>query len=215
MWEIAENLDQAKALAHEHHVLTESSEPAEIGSMGAPPIGQAPIAFTLIVRKGGVDFIETAIRYFGGFDDAARFSTSIEHDPAFTGRRAVRLVFPAAGCGLHAFDYKSKQFICELGTVAKGERAQVLIALGDRLTHGQVSRDNGLEAMEAGSLAGWIRCASAALGHLGSGRAAFIRPHAPIVKGRNIVAPYGTYGTCRPLQRRFNLSQGLPYQKSN
>jgi hypothetical protein len=37
--QIAEDLDQAKALAHEHHILTESSEPPEIGPMGATPIG--------------------------------------------------------------------------------------------------------------------------------------------------------------------------------
>jgi hypothetical protein len=45
MREIAEDLDQAKPLAHEHHILPESSEPAEIGAVGAAPIGQAPIAF--------------------------------------------------------------------------------------------------------------------------------------------------------------------------
>jgi hypothetical protein len=116
MRQIAEELDQAKALAHEHHILTESSKPAEIGPMGATPIGQAPIAFALIVRKGGVDFIEAPIHYLGGFDDTARFSTSVEHDPALTGRRGVRLVFRATSRGLDPSDYKFKQFICEFGT---------------------------------------------------------------------------------------------------
>ena len=165
MREIAEDLDQAKALAHEHHILTESSEPAEIGPMGAAPIGQAPIAFALIVRKGGVDFIEAPISYLGGFDNTARFSTSVEHDPALTGHRGVRLVFRATGCGLHAFDYKFKQFICELGTVAEGERAKVLIPLRDLLAHG-LPKSSGKEGFrrETGSLSGPVRCASAALG---------------------------------------------------
>ena len=79
MLQIAEDLDQAKALAHKHHILTESSELAEIGSMSITPIGQTPIAFALIVRKGGVDFIEASICYLGGFDDTARFATSVEH----------------------------------------------------------------------------------------------------------------------------------------
>ena len=100
MPEIAEDLDQAKALAHEHHVLTEPSESAEIGPMGVTPICQAPVAFALIVRKGGVDFIEAPIGYLSGFNGTARFSTSVEHDPALTGRRGIRLVFRAAGRGL-------------------------------------------------------------------------------------------------------------------
>jgi hypothetical protein len=121
MRQIAEDLNQAKALAHKHHILTESSEPAEIGPMGATPIGQTPIAFALIVRKGGVDFIEASICYLGGFDDTARFATSVEHYPALSGRRDVRLVFRATSRGLDPPDYKFKQFICELWTVAKGK----------------------------------------------------------------------------------------------
>ena len=134
--EIAEDLDQAEALAHEHHVLTEPSESAEIGPMGATPTGQAPIAFALIVRKGSVNFIEMPIGYLGGLDNAARFSTPVQHDPAFAGRRGVRLVFRATGCGLHALDYECEQFVCELGTVAERECSEVLIPLGDRLAHG-------------------------------------------------------------------------------
>jgi hypothetical protein len=112
MREIAEDLDQAKALAHEHHILTEFTEPAEIGPMSATPMGQALIALTLIVRKDGVDFVEAPIGYLDGLDDTARYSSSVEHDPAFTGRGGVRLILRATGCGLHAFDYKFKQFIC-------------------------------------------------------------------------------------------------------
>jgi hypothetical protein len=98
MIEIAEGLDQAEALAHEHHVLTETSDSAEIGPMGTTPIGQAPIAFASIISKGCVDFIEAPIAYFGEFDDTARLSTSVEHDPALTGRRGVLLVFRATSC---------------------------------------------------------------------------------------------------------------------
>ena len=108
MLEFAEDLDHAKALAHEHHVFTESSEPTEIGPMRTTPTGQAPITFALIKRKGCVDFIETLIGYFGGFDDTVRFSTSIEYDPALTRRRGVRLVVSATSCGLNTFDHKFK-----------------------------------------------------------------------------------------------------------
>lgn len=133
--------------------------------MSATPVGQAPIAFALIVRKGGVDFIEAPIRYLGGLDDTARFSTSVEHDPAFAGPRSVRLVFRATGCGLHALDYKSKQFICELGTVAEGERAEVLIPFGDRLAHGLAKssendgfrRDGGGQPSSPGPVHKWHR----------------------------------------------------------
>jgi hypothetical protein len=128
---IAEDFDQVKALAHEHHIFTESSEPAEIGPMGTTPIGQAPIAFTLIVRKADVDFIEAPIRYLGRFDDTARFSTSVEHDPALTGRRSVRLLLCATSRGLDAFDYEFKQFVCEFRTVAERERPEVSIPFGD------------------------------------------------------------------------------------
>jgi hypothetical protein len=103
--------------------------------MGTTPIGQAAIAFALIIRKGRVDFIEAPILYFGRFDDTARFSTPVEHDPALTGRRGVRLVFRATSCRLDALDYKFKQLICEFGTVAEGERSEVLIPFGDRLAH--------------------------------------------------------------------------------
>jgi hypothetical protein len=148
MLEIAEDLDQAKALAHEHHVLTESSQSVKIGPMGATPIGQAPVAFALIIGKGCVDFIKAPIGYFGGFDDTARFSTSVEHDPALTGRRSVRLVFRATSCGLDAFDYKFKQLIREFGTVAEGKRSEVLIPFGDRLAHGLPQRTTALSAIE-------------------------------------------------------------------
>jgi hypothetical protein len=156
MREIAEDLDQAKAFAHEHHILTVSSEPAEIGPMGATPIGQAPIAFALIVRKDRVDFIETPIRYLGGFDDTARFSTSVEHDPTLAGRRGVRLVFRATRSGLDAFDYKFKQLVGEFGTVAEGERPEVLIRFGDQLAHGlpNLQRTTTFAAMAASSLTG-------------------------------------------------------------
>src|SRR5262245_43925777 len=58
MLEIAEDLDQAEALAHQHHVLTESSTSEEVGPMRTTPVGQAPITFALIICKGCVDFIE-------------------------------------------------------------------------------------------------------------------------------------------------------------
>ena len=124
--------------------------------MGTTPIGQAPITFALIIREGCVDFIEAPIGYFGGFDDTARFSTSVEHDPALTGRRGVRLVFRATSCGFDAFDDKFKQLICEFGTVAKRKPSEMLIRFGDRLVHGR-SASAALEAMIAISAIGTDR----------------------------------------------------------
>jgi len=98
--------------------------------MGTTPIRQASIAFTLIIREGGVNLVESPIRYLGGFDDTARFSTSVEYDPSLTGRRGVRLVFCAASCGLHAFDYKFKQLICKFRAVTERELPEMLILVG-------------------------------------------------------------------------------------
>ena len=104
--------------------------------MGTTPKGQAPIPFALVIRKGGVNLVESPIRYLSGFDNTARFSTSVEYDPSLTGRRGVRLVFRAASCGLNAFDYKFEQLICEFWAVAERELPEVLILLGDWFAHG-------------------------------------------------------------------------------
>jgi hypothetical protein len=158
MLQIVEDIDQAKALAHEHHILTEFSEPAEIGSVSTTPIGQASIAFAFVIRKGGVNLSESSIRYLGGFDDTARFSISIEHDPSFTGRRGVRLVLRTASCGLNAFNYQFEQFICEFGAIAEGELSEVPILFGDRLAHGLPSPgDDGFGHNAEGSLTGRAR----------------------------------------------------------
>ena len=128
-------LDQAKALAHQHHIFAESPEPAEIGPVGVAPIGEASIALTLIVGKGGVDVMEAPIGDLGAFDDTAWFSPSVEHEPALAGRGRVRFVFRAACRGLDTLDDEVEQFIGERRTVAEGEGPQVSIVFGDRPAH--------------------------------------------------------------------------------
>jgi hypothetical protein len=131
-----EDLDQAKAFAHEPHVFAEPSEPAEIGTMSIAPIGQTPVAFAFIARKAGIDLVEALIRHLGCFDHAARLAATIKHDPALAGCRGVRLVLRATRRGLHAFDHEFEQLIGERGTVAESECAEVLILFGDRLAPG-------------------------------------------------------------------------------
>ena len=162
MVEIVEDLDQAKALAHEHHLLAESSKPAEIGPMGTTPIGQAPIPFTLLIGKVWIDLIEASIGHFGGFDDTSRLPTSVEYNPALAGRRGVRLVFRATSCGLDPFDDKFKQLICEFRTVAEGECSEVLIPFGDWLAHGAPNQSNwpnpACKYFVSGNVACWHSC---------------------------------------------------------
>jgi hypothetical protein len=77
--EIAEDLDQPKAFAHEPHVFAEPSETAEIGPMCITPISQTPVAFALVVCEGGIDLVETPMaenvvklaRAGDGVDDVA------------------------------------------------------------------------------------------------------------------------------------------------
>jgi hypothetical protein len=132
----AEDLDQAKAFAHEPHVFDEPSEPAEIGPVRIAPIAQTPVPFALITRKAGIDLAEAAIRHLGGFDHAAGLAATIEHDPTLAGCGGVRLVFRATRRSLHALDHEFEQLIGKRGAVAESECAEVLIPFGDRLAHG-------------------------------------------------------------------------------
>lgn len=161
---ISEDLDQAKAFAHEHHVFAESSEPAEVSSMRITPILQTPVAFAFVARKGDIDLVEAPISHLGGFDHAAWFATAIEHDPALAGCRGVRLVFRAAGSGLNTHDHEGEEFIGKLGIVTESECAEVLVPLGDR--HGRgvpwTFAERHFSAIDDGSVAGQVRRASPA-----------------------------------------------------
>lgn len=56
----SEDLDQAEAFPDQHHLFAKSSEAAEADPTGVPPIGQTPIPSSVLMREGGVDFIEVA-----------------------------------------------------------------------------------------------------------------------------------------------------------
>src|SRR5262245_39670260 len=108
--EIVEDLDQAKAFAHEPHVFAEPSQPTEISPVRITPILQTPVALALVARKRDIDLVEAPIGHLSGLDHAAWLATAIEHDPALAGWRGVRLVFCAAGRGLNTHDDERDEF---------------------------------------------------------------------------------------------------------
>src|SRR5207253_10674318 len=126
-----ENLDQAKTLAHQHHVFAELSLALKISAMRRSPISEAAVAFAFLVGKGSIDVVVPAVSYFDRFDHAARIAAAVDYDPAFTGRRGVRLILGAAGRGLEASQHKVEQLICQRGSIAECERAQAPIFFGN------------------------------------------------------------------------------------
>src|ERR1700689_2131813 len=119
---VCENLNQAKALAHQHHVFAELSLPSEISAMRVAPKSEAAVALAFVMGEGGIDFAVTAIGHFQRFDHAARHSASVAHNPALAGCRGVGLVLRAAGRGLDALEHKPEQFVGKLRAVAERER---------------------------------------------------------------------------------------------
>src|SRR5215813_5656714 len=87
-----ENLDQAEAFAHQHHVFAKLALPAEIIAVRIAPVVEAAVAFAFFVGKGGINLAEAAIGHLGRFDHAARLAAAVEHDPALAGRGSVGLV---------------------------------------------------------------------------------------------------------------------------
>src|SRR5262245_21581170 len=69
-----ENLDQAEAFAHQHHVFAKLALPAEIIAVRIAPVVEAAVAFAFFIGKAGIDLAEPAIGHLGGFDDAARLT---------------------------------------------------------------------------------------------------------------------------------------------
>src|SRR5215470_8232664 len=92
-----ENLDQAEAFAHQHHVFAKLALPAEVIAVGAAPVVEAAVAFTLFKREVGFDLAKSAIAHLGGFDHATWLTAPVEHDPAFARSRGIGLVLGRAG----------------------------------------------------------------------------------------------------------------------
>src|SRR4051812_41319328 len=95
--------------------------------MSLAPIAKAAIALALFRGERRVHFVVTAIAHFERLDDACRSASAVEDDPALVRLRGVWLVFGATGRRLHAFKHKAKQFVRQLGTVAKCERTKPFI----------------------------------------------------------------------------------------
>src|SRR5689334_13581395 len=119
-----ENLDQAEAFAHQHHVFAKLALPAEIIAVRVAPVVEAAVAFAFLKGKGRVDLAEAAIGHLSRFDHAARLAAPIEHDPALAGCRGVWLVLGAAGRGLDAPDDEIEQLVGKRRPVAERERPQ-------------------------------------------------------------------------------------------
>src|SRR6266700_6958434 len=88
---VRENLNQTKTLAHQHHVVAEFARPVKIRAVRLAPVGEAAIAFALVMREGRIDITVSAIADFGCLDHASGLAASVEHDPALAWRRCVRL----------------------------------------------------------------------------------------------------------------------------
>src|SRR5690242_18206333 len=114
-----ENLDQAEAFAHQHHVFAKLALPAEIIAVRIAPVIEAAVAFALFKGKGRIDLAEAAIGHLGRFDHASRLAAAVEHDPALGGCRGVGLIFRGAGRGLQAPDHEIEQLVGQLRPVAE------------------------------------------------------------------------------------------------
>src|SRR5712691_727505 len=121
---VRENLNQTKTLAHQHHVFAEFAQAAKIRAVRLAPVGEAAIAFALVMREGRIDITISAISDFGCLDHASRIAAPVEHDPPLAWRRCVRLILGAAGGGLDALENKFEQFVGECRAVAERERTQ-------------------------------------------------------------------------------------------
>src|SRR2546430_6204819 len=112
-----ENLDQAKTLAHQHHVFAELSLALKISAMRRSPISEAAVAFAFLVGKGSIDVVVPAVSDFDRFDHPARVAPAVDYDPAFTRRRGGRLIPRAAGRGLWGPPHHGEQLICPRGAI--------------------------------------------------------------------------------------------------
>src|SRR5712671_7541341 len=126
---VRENLNQTKTLAHQHHVIAEFAQPAKIRAVRRAPVGEAAIAFALVMGEGRIDIAVSAITDLGCLDHAAGIAAPVEHDPALAWRRCVRLILGAAGGGLDALEHEVEQFVGECRAVAERERTQSPIGL--------------------------------------------------------------------------------------
>src|SRR5262245_61792290 len=126
-----ENLDQAEAFAHQHHVFAKLALPAEIIAVRRAPVVEAAVAFALLESKGRIDLAEPAIGHLGRFDDTARFAASVEDDPALARGRGVGFVLGAAGRGLDAPDDEIEQLVGKRRPVAERQRSQAAIFFRD------------------------------------------------------------------------------------
>src|SRR2546430_2697556 len=113
-----ENLDQAKTLAHQHHVFAELSLALKISAMRRSPISEAAVAFAFLVGKGSIDVVVPAVSDFDRFDHPARVAAAVDYDPACTGRRGGRLILGAAGGGLGGSSHQVWEIIGQRRAIA-------------------------------------------------------------------------------------------------
>ena len=62
---VRENLYQTKTLAHQHHVFAEFAQAAKIRAVRLAPVGEAAVAFALVMREGRIDITVSALTDLG------------------------------------------------------------------------------------------------------------------------------------------------------
>ncbi len=120
-------LDKFKPLTPKHHVRRVSSKPRKVPCMCFAPISQRAITFALVIGKGRIDVIETALRQFNRLQDGFRSALSIKnHHQLADLRREKSLTFRPAGGTLRSRENERKQFVRQIGPVAKRKCLQIL-----------------------------------------------------------------------------------------
>src|SRR5271165_2560243 len=71
-WGLANALDKFKAFTPEHHIRRVSSKPHEVSRMCRAPVLQRAVAFTFVISKRLIDFVEASLRQFNRLEDGFR-----------------------------------------------------------------------------------------------------------------------------------------------
>ena len=135
-------LHDPEAFAVKQHVVRELAVPGEIATVGVPPVCQAQVAFTFIVREVCIDLMKPALGERQGFNHRKGGSVAAHHHHQFAGFGLLPLHCGPAGRGFRAGQDERGQFISEGRAVAEGEGFEAL----------PVHRD---PRVSPGSVAGW------------------------------------------------------------
>src|ERR1700744_5335950 len=74
----ANSRDQFEPFAPEHHVRRVPAKPCEVSRVGFAPVSKRAVAFTLVMGKGVIYFIEASLRQLDRLDHGSRHALSVE-----------------------------------------------------------------------------------------------------------------------------------------